>query len=120
MKAIGYQTAGNISRPEALQDITLPRPSATGQDLLVKVRAVSVNHVDTKVRQNATPEAGQWKVLGWDAVGEVVETGPDAAGFAPGGSGLLCRGGHPHRGKCRISSGGRTPCGPKTRQPDRR
>lgn len=84
MKAIGYQTPGSIDRVDALQDITLPRPSATGRDLLVKVRAVSVNPVDTKVRRSATPEPGQWKVLGWDAVGEVVEVGPEATGFAVG------------------------------------
>lgn len=59
MKAIGYQTPGPITRPDALQDIDLPRPQASGHDLLVEVAAVSVNPVDTKVRRNATPEAGQ-------------------------------------------------------------
>ena len=48
-----------------------PRPVPAGRDLLVKVKAVSVNPVDTKVREGASPEAGQWKVLGWDAVGTV-------------------------------------------------
>lgn len=84
MKAIGYQTPGPITRPDALQDIDLPRPQASGHDLLVEVAAVSVNPVDTKVRRNATPEAGQWKVLGWDAVGRVVATGDQVQGFAPG------------------------------------
>ena len=84
MKAIGYQTPGPITRPDALQDIDLPRPQASGHDLLVEVAAVSVNPVDTKVRRNATPEAGQWKVLGWDAVGRVIETGDQVQGFAPG------------------------------------
>ncbi|MBL9050198.1 MAG: zinc-binding alcohol dehydrogenase family protein [Tabrizicola sp.] len=84
MKAIGYQTPGAIDRADALQDITLPRPMPQGRDLLVAVRAVSVNPVDTKVRRSATPEPGQWKVLGWDAVGEVVEVGPDVTRFRPG------------------------------------
>jgi NADPH2:quinone reductase len=84
MKAIGYQTPGAIDRDEALVDIELPRPEPRGRDLLVQVRAVSVNPVDTKIRRNATPEAGQWKVLGWDAVGEVVATGPEASLFKPG------------------------------------
>lgn len=83
MKAIGYKTPGFIDRPDALQDIDLPRPSATGHDLLVEVAAVSVNPVDTKVRNGAAPE-GEWKVLGWDAVGRVAEIGPDAKGFAVG------------------------------------
>lgn len=84
MKAIGYQTPGAITRPDALQDIDLPRPQAGGHDLLVEVAAVSVNPVDTKVRRSATPEAGQWKVLGWDAVGRVVEMGDQVQGFALG------------------------------------
>ncbi|MFN7050592.1 MAG: zinc-binding alcohol dehydrogenase family protein, partial [Gemmobacter sp.] len=84
MKAIGYQTPGAITRPDALQDIDLPRPQASGHDLLVEVAAVSVNPVDTKVRRSATPEAGQWKVLGWDAVGRVVEMGDQVQGFALG------------------------------------
>ena len=84
MKAIGYKTPGPIDRTDALQDIDLPRPQATGHDLLVEVAAVSVNPVDTKVRASATPPEGEWKVLGWDAVGRVVETGPDTQGFAPG------------------------------------
>lgn len=84
MKAIAYQTAGAIDRPESLQDIELPRPEPTGRDLLVQVRAVSVNPVDTKVRRSASAEPGQWKVLGWDAVGTVVAAGPEASLFRPG------------------------------------
>ena len=84
MKAIGYKTPGPIDRPNALQDIELPRPIATGHDLLVEVAAVSVNPVDTKVRKSASPTEGDWKVLGWDAVGRVAEVGPEAQGFAVG------------------------------------
>lgn len=84
MKAIGYKTPGEISRPEALEDIDLPRPSASGHDLLVEVKAISVNPVDTKVRRNAAPEAGQYKVLGWDVAGRVVEVGAEVQGFKVG------------------------------------
>ncbi|MBX4917417.1 MULTISPECIES: zinc-binding alcohol dehydrogenase family protein [Rhizobium] len=84
MKAIGYQAPGAIAREDALQDIEVPRPVPAGRDLLVKVKAVSVNPVDTKVREGASPEAGQWKVLGWDAVGTVVEVGPSAQDFKIG------------------------------------
>lgn len=84
MKAIGYQTPGPLTDVAPLQDITLPQPEAKGRDLLVKVRAVSVNPVDTKVRKAAAPEPGQWKVLGWDAVGEVVAIGAEVTGFRPG------------------------------------
>jgi NADPH2:quinone reductase len=62
----------------------LPRPSASGRDLLVEVRAVSVNPVDYKVRASAPAPAGAAKVLGWDAAGVVVEAGPQAALFKAG------------------------------------
>ncbi|MCI9866905.1 zinc-binding alcohol dehydrogenase family protein [Rhizobium skierniewicense] len=81
MKAIGYKAPGAIEREDALQDIELPRPVPVGRDVLVEVKAISVNPVDTKVRKGASPEPGQWKVLGWDAVGTVVEAGPAAKDF---------------------------------------
>jgi zinc-binding alcohol dehydrogenase family protein len=84
MKAIGYQNNLSIDQPEALLDITLPDPVAQGHDLLVEVRAVSVNPVDTKVRKSARPEQGEWKVLGWDATGVVKAVGPDVTLFKPG------------------------------------
>ncbi|MBW9091731.1 zinc-binding alcohol dehydrogenase family protein [Rhizobium wenxiniae] len=84
MKAIGYEAPGAIERQDALQDIQLPRPVPANRDILVEVKAISVNPVDTKVRKGASPEAGQWKVLGWDAVGTVVETGPAAKDFKIG------------------------------------
>jgi len=84
MKAIGYQTSLPIDDAQALVDITLPDPVAQGHDLLVEVRAVSVNPVDTKVRKSAQPDAGAWKVLGWDATGIVKAVGPDVTLFQPG------------------------------------
>ncbi|OCC05690.1 Zn-dependent oxidoreductase [Labrys sp. WJW] len=84
MKAIGYRTAGAIDSTTALEDVELPRPKATGRDILVEVAAISVNPVDTKVRRRASPEAGEWKVLGWDAVGRVAEIGEAATAFKPG------------------------------------
>ena len=84
MKAIGYRTAGAVDAAKALEDIELPRPRATGHDLLVEVAAISVNPVDTKVRRRASPEPGEWKVLGWDAVGRVAEIGEAVTAFKPG------------------------------------
>jgi zinc-binding alcohol dehydrogenase family protein len=84
MKAIGYQNNLAIDQADALVDITLPDPVAAGHDLLVEVRAVSVNPVDTKIRKSAQPEAGEWKVLGWDATGIVKAVGPDVTLFQPG------------------------------------
>lgn len=84
MKAVGYQVPGSIERAEALVDIELPDPSPTGRDLLVAVRAVSVNPVDYKVRRGVTPPDGEWKVLGYDASGIVRAVGPDATLFKAG------------------------------------
>jgi len=84
VRAIGYQKSLPIDDPAALVDIELAKPEPAGQDLLVEVRAISVNPVDTKIRRRAEPEAGAWKVLGWDAAGTVVAVGPQAARFKPG------------------------------------
>ncbi|MBV0881307.1 zinc-binding alcohol dehydrogenase family protein [Noviherbaspirillum sp. L7-7A] len=84
MKAVVYHTSHKIEHPEALLDATLPDPVAQGSDLLVEVRAVSVNPVDTKVRANVAPEPGQAKILGWDAAGVVRAVGPEVTLFRPG------------------------------------
>jgi len=84
MRAVGYRQSLPISDEASLIDVDLPRPEASGRDLLVEVRAVSVNPVDTKVRRRAEPEPGGVKVLGFDAAGIVTQAGPDAALFRPG------------------------------------
>ncbi|RTE65040.1 zinc-binding alcohol dehydrogenase family protein [Amphritea opalescens] len=84
MKAIGYLESQAITEQDSLVDIDLPMPVAAGRDLLVKVNAISVNPVDTKVRQRAQPENGEYKVLGWDAVGEVVAVGEQVEFYQPG------------------------------------
>lgn len=84
MKAVAYKKPGPIDRPDALEDITLEVPEAEGRDLLVKVAAVSVNPVDTKLRNVAKPEASEWRVLGFDAAGVVEAVGPDVQDFKKG------------------------------------
>lgn len=84
MKAISYQKSLPSTDDNALQDIDLPEPTPLARDLLVEVQAVAVNPVDTKVRQRQEPPAGEWKVLGWDAVGVVKAVGKDVRLFKPG------------------------------------
>lgn len=84
MKAVAYQKAGPITSPEALVDIELDTPVAEGHDLLVRVQAISVNPVDTKIRNNVNPENNQWKTLGWDAVGIVEAIGNQVSQFKVG------------------------------------
>jgi zinc-binding alcohol dehydrogenase family protein len=84
MKAIAYRQSLPIDHADALIDIELPTPQASGRDLLVEVRAISVNPVDTKIRRNVAPAEGQAKVIGWDAAGVVKAVGPDVTLFKPG------------------------------------
>lgn len=84
MKAIGYTKPGLAHDPKVLQDLELPRPKATGRDLLIEVKAISVNPVDVKVRAGSPAPADAPKILGWDVAGIVVETGPEASLFQVG------------------------------------
>lgn len=84
MKAIAYQHSLPITQAESLVDVTLPEPVASGRDLLVEVKAIAVNPVDTKIRRGQEPTAGEWKVLGWDAAGVVRAVGPEVTMFKPG------------------------------------
>jgi zinc-binding alcohol dehydrogenase family protein len=83
MKAISFtQHALPIEDPQALIDISLPLPTPGPRDLLVEVRAVSVNPVDTKVRAGTFTK--EPKILGWDATGIVREVGSAVTLFQPG------------------------------------
>ncbi|RMS45935.1 Zinc-binding dehydrogenase family oxidoreductase [Pseudomonas amygdali pv. photiniae] len=84
MKAIAYYHSLPISDALSLQDIELPEPVAGARDLLVEVKAISVNPVDTKIRQNVQPEDGAPKVLGWDVAGVVKAVGSQVTLFKPG------------------------------------
>jgi zinc-binding alcohol dehydrogenase family protein len=84
MKAIGYRQNLPVTDNHALLDEQLPEPQPGPHDLLVEVKAVSVNPVDTKVRRNAAPPAGELKVLGWDAAGIVLAVGAQVTRFRPG------------------------------------
>jgi zinc-binding alcohol dehydrogenase family protein len=83
MKAVGYQHSRPIEAEDSLLDLELEVPVPHGHDLLVEVRAVSVNPVDTKVRKRVDP-VGETKVLGWDAAGVVRAVGEQVTLFRPG------------------------------------
>ncbi|MEV4782544.1 zinc-binding alcohol dehydrogenase family protein [Burkholderia sp. LMU1-1-1.1] len=84
MKAVAYRKSLPIDDADSLIDIELPAPQAQGRDLLVEVKAISVNPVDVKIRANAAPAEGEAKVIGWDAAGVVKAVGPDVTLFKPG------------------------------------
>ncbi len=83
MRAVAYTKASPTSDETCLIDIEQERPQPSGLDLLVEVRAVSVNPVDVKRRGRDDP-GGEARVLGYDAAGIVVATGEQATRFRPG------------------------------------
>src|SRR3954454_442083 len=85
MRAVGYKNSLPIDQAEALLDFEIAKPEAKGRDLLVQVKAVSVNPVDTKVRKRAAPKDGEPpKILGFDATGVVTAVGSDVTLFKAG------------------------------------
>lgn len=84
MKAVAYYQSLPAEHPEALQDVQLADPTPGPHDLLVEVRAISVNPVDTKIRLGVAPDNGAAKVLGWDATGVVKAVGSEVSLFQPG------------------------------------
>lgn len=84
MKAVVYYQSLPVDHADALQDVELPAPTPGPRDLLVEVKAISVNPVDTKIRRNVAPEDGAAKVLGWDASGIVKAVGSEVSLFQPG------------------------------------
>jgi zinc-binding alcohol dehydrogenase family protein len=83
MKAIGFKTSYNIENEQSLFEFEKDKPIAQGFDILVKINAVSMNPVDTKVRIRAATNTvlDEPKVLGYDAVGIVEEIGCDVKNF---------------------------------------
>lgn len=84
MRAVAYKMPQPITAETSLLDIELPVPEARGHDLLVEVKAVSVNPVDVKIRASAAPADGEYKVIGWDAAGIVSAVGEDVTLFKVG------------------------------------
>lgn len=84
MKAVGYQASLPIADTQSLIDIELPIPTAQGRDILVRVEAVSVNPVDTKIRMRTPAEEDNYKVLGFDAAGVVEAVGDEVKLFKKG------------------------------------
>lgn len=79
MKAFGFNSAD--SAPILFeQDTAEPQ----GRDLLIAIDAIAVNPVDTKVKAGIQGTLDTPKVVGWDAAGTVIATGPDCQFFKSG------------------------------------
>ncbi|MBJ2136879.1 zinc-binding alcohol dehydrogenase family protein [Paraglaciecola chathamensis] len=83
MKAIGYTQPSETVAADSLQEYEVDIPVATARDLLVEIKAVSVNPVDTKLRGRINP-APNMKILGYDAVGTVKAVGDNVSLFKVG------------------------------------
>ncbi|MBA3967298.1 MAG: zinc-binding alcohol dehydrogenase family protein [Nitrospirales bacterium] len=84
MKAVGLYQYLPIENEQSLVDVQIDRPNPTGKDLLVKVRAISVNPVDTKVRAHKSDTETTPRILGYDAAGEVAAIGAEVTCYAVG------------------------------------
>jgi NADPH:quinone reductase len=84
MKAVALTRYLPIDDPQSLVDVELTKPTPGEHDLLVRVEAISVNPVDTKVRSPKSQVEAQPKVLGYDAAGTVEAVGEAVIGFKPG------------------------------------
>ena len=84
MKAVGHYKYLPIDHPESLLDVEVAEPTPQARDLLVEVKAISVNPVDTKRRAAGARPDTELKILGWDACGVVKAVGPQASLFKPG------------------------------------
>src|SRR5882724_2323397 len=69
MKAVGLYRYLPIAHPESFVDVELPTPTASGRDVLVEVKAISVNPVDYKTRAPKDLVETTPKILGWDVAG---------------------------------------------------
>jgi zinc-binding alcohol dehydrogenase family protein len=84
MKAVGIPANSLRHDVESLVDLELPAPVPEARDLLVKVEAISVNPLDTKMRRAAPLSGARPRILGWDAAGTVVDAGSEVTLFKTG------------------------------------
>lgn len=84
MKQIGYIGGTTLDNPASFQVFDSETPPPQGHDLLVAVKAVSVNPVDTKIRARTVEPQTPPQVLGWDAAGIIEAVGDQVTLFKPG------------------------------------
>jgi zinc-binding alcohol dehydrogenase family protein len=79
MKVYGFNN--NNSQGQLLEQVT---PTASGHDLLIKIEAIAINPVDTKVIAAMTETLSTPRIVGWDAAGTVIAAGEETVLFEPG------------------------------------
>jgi NADPH2:quinone reductase len=84
MKAIGFYQSLPIEHDESLIDLEIEKPTASGHDLLVQVKAISVNPTDIKSRMSREKREETPQILGRDVAGIVAQVGPECTLFHQG------------------------------------
>ena len=84
MKAIGFYQSLPADNPASLVAVDVPDPEPRDRDLLVRVKAVSVNPVDIKVRARQEGVLSEPRIPGWDAAGIVEAAGSKTSLFQKG------------------------------------
>ncbi|MEJ7559640.1 MAG: alcohol dehydrogenase catalytic domain-containing protein [Pedobacter sp.] len=83
MRAIGFKTSLPLTEADSFVEFEKEIPVPTGRQLLVKIKAISVNPVDYKIRQNSLKDqiVDIPKIIGWDAAGIIEAVGEEAGEF---------------------------------------
>ena len=89
MRAFAVTSYKPLGFLKHLEEVTVPKPTATGHDIVVKVKAVATNPIDYKRLGNLGNSDAKYEVdgpliVGWDASGIVEEVGPDVTLYQPG------------------------------------
>ncbi len=84
MKAVGFTHYLPIENESAFLDLNVEKPQPEGRDILVNVKAIAINPVDTKVRAPKDKVEETPRIIGYDASGVVEAVGPDVTLFKPG------------------------------------
>ncbi|WP_375699996.1 zinc-binding alcohol dehydrogenase family protein [Pseudophaeobacter sp. TrK17] len=84
MKAVGFTHYLPVEDTNAFLDLEVDKPAPKGHDILVAVKAVAINPVDTKVRAPKDKVEDQARIIGYDASGVVEAIGSKVTLFKPG------------------------------------
>jgi len=84
VKAVGLTQYLPIENEDSLLDVEIANPVVQGKDLLIQIKAISVNPVDTKIRSPQDKVESEPRILGWDGAGVVLEVGEEVTKFKPG------------------------------------
>jgi NADPH:quinone reductase-like Zn-dependent oxidoreductase len=102
MKAVVFNQHGG---PEVLQYVDVPNPRPGPGEVLIEVKATSINHIDIFLRRGMPGiKVPLPKIVGSDAAGIIRELGRDVSGLTPGqrvtiNPGIAC-------GHCEFCSAG--------------